>query len=570
MSARASFSRALLGLVVVACGCGGGGSQADAALDADAGEDVAEADGGDDAGDVLAPPMAGPGSRLVIPGDVTLVGRGQDSCTNAPEAVGARWCAFARPSGEYSELWVIDVTKAVAGAAITCDGTDASCLRLSSRLYRNRMTGVVDSGFNGDTLIYGESPFAGTATGSFMGVISAWRPGQTAGRALTSDRGIYCLGHDRSDSLLCFQNRIGDGITEDVTIDMHAGHLASVTGASLPLIDKLLLAATTDAPGAPTRAQFDLSPDGRWIAWSTRTSADPVETLRAYVLNGKSEAIVAAKDVTQWAISPEGAAWYWLSGYNHDVAGAPSGTLQTSTFPTGLIETLATNVADYAPVGDASLWLRTEVANQVGTLQWMADRSKPATLATVDTHVLAVLDHARDGARFLYAKSFAYVRPPSGSTAPALNLVDLYVGAPGGVPCAVLETQEALHATIAPAGDLVAWDRHDVHTGETRGFSTTVASCASAPFADHLADLQPAGDTGYLYLDEADDEAKEATLRYAGVVNGTLIAGTPPIQTRAAPVFAPLQPALSAVAYTVHAGTSADGLYVSSIPKGGK
>jgi hypothetical protein len=554
----------------LALGCGGGGgSQGDAARDGDAGEDVAEADGGDAVGDVLAPPMAGPGSRLVIAGDVTLVGSGQDSCTNAPEAKGDRWCAFARPAGEYSELWVIDVTKAAGGAAIACDGSDASCLRLSSRLYRNRMTGFVDSGFNGDTLIYGEYPFAGSATSSFGGVISAWRPGRAEGQALTSDRGIYCLGQARSDALLCFENRIGDGITENVTVDMLAGHLGSVTGkGGLPKIDTLLLAATTDAPGAPPRCQFDLSFDGRWIAWSTRTATDPVETLRAYILNGKSEAIVAAKDVTLWAISPDGGAWYWLSGYNYDVAGAPSGTLQTSTFPTGLVETLATDVGDYGPVGAKSLWLRTGVTNQVGTLRWMLDREAPATITTVDTHVLAVLDHARDGARFLYAKSFASVRPTAFGTGQALTLVDLYAGAPGAAaPCAVLEPQEALHATLSAAGDLVAWDRYDTLTGETRGFSTSVGSCASAPFAEDLANLLPAGDAGFLYLDDADENAKEATLRYAGVVNGTLVPATPPIQTRAAPVFAPLQPALAAVAYTVHAGTSADGLYLAEVPR---
>ena len=50
-------------------------------------------------------------------------------------------------------------------------------------------------------------------------------------------------------------------------------------------------------------------------------------------------------------------------------------------------------------------------------------------------------------------------------------------------------------------------------------------------------------------------------MRYARIVNGALVVG-PPIQTRAAPVFAPLEPALPAVAYTVETGTGADGLYL--------
>lgn len=562
-----SLALACLGFVSIGlAACGGTPQQADAAPDGDA-DGAADAT---DARDAIPkpPPMAAPGSRLVVPGVATLVGRGQDSCTNAPAASGDRWCAFARPAGEYTELWVIDATAAVAGAAIPCDGTDVRCLRLSSRFYKNRETGFVDAGFNGDTLIYGENRFAGDAFGAFVGVLWAWRPGWAAGRALTSDMGIYCVGQDRSDAALCFENRIGDGTTDDVRVDMLAGHLEAVAAAGLPKIDTLLLAATTDAPGAPTRVQFDLSPDGRFVAWSTRSATDPVETLRAYQLNAKGEPFVAAKDVSRWAISSDGAAWYWLAGYNHDVAGAPSGTLQTAIFPEGgAATTLAPNVGDYGPVGAASLWFRADVAAQVGTLRWMPDRHAPATATIVDTKVLAILDHARDGSRFLYAKTFAPVRPSRNTNGPSFDLLDLHVGAAaGGAPCAVVETPESVHATLSPAGDVVVWDRYDDVTGEVRGFATTVSSCASAPFATRLANLLPAGDSGYLYLDDADDEANEATLRYAGVVNGTLVAGTPPIQTRARPVFAPLQPALPAVAYTVHADSPQDGLYVYAIP----
>jgi hypothetical protein len=184
--------------------------------------------------------------------------------------------------------------------------------------------------------------------------------------------------------------------------------------------------------------------------------------------------------------------------------------------------------------------------------------------------VLAVLDHARDGSRFLYSKSFATIRPPENTLRPAFNLLDLHVGASsGGAPCVVSATAQALHARLAPAGDVAVWDQYDDGTGEATGFATTVASCTAAPFATRLAKLLPAGDTGYVYLDDADVAAGEGTLRYAAVVNGALAAGTPPIQTRAALVFAPLQPALAAVAYTVNTGTPADGLYLH-VDKGHK
>lgn len=568
---------ALVLLGLVGSGCGSGAQRADAASgsDADGGDaaDAVEAVDGEtgDASDAAPKPapVASAGSRLVVAGDATLVGRGLDACTNAPSPSADRWCAFGRAAGDYSELWVIDVTKAAAGTPVVCDGTDTSCLRLSSRLYKNRERGFADSGFNGDTLIYAEYRFPGAATGAFVGVLSAWRPGWTAGRALTSDSGLYCVGHARSDAAMCFENRMGDGTTQDVTVDLLAGHVSpSSSGGApaqpLPKMDTLLLVSTTDAPGAPTRVQFDLSPDGEYVAWSTRTAAEAVETLRAYRLGTKSEAAVVAKDVTQWAMSPDGAAWYWLAGYNHDVTGAPAGTLQTAEFPAGGgATTLATNVGDYAAVGARSLWLRTDVTQQVGTLRWMADRLAPAGAATVDTGVLAVLDHTRDGSRFLYAKSFVPIRPPPDTFAAALDALDLYVGTSSGdAPCTVSASPESLNAAIAPAGDVVVWDQYDVATGAASGFATTVASCAAAPFATRLAKLLPAGDAAYVYLEDADVASGEGTLRYAEVVNGALAAGTPPIQTRAAMVFAPLQPALAAVAYTVNTGTPGDGLYL--------
>ena len=163
----------------------------------------------------------------------------------------------------------------------------------------------------------------------------------------------------------------------------------------------------------------------------------------------------------------------------------------------------------------------------------------------MDTKVLTVLDHARDGARFLYAKTYTPVRPASTTTA-GLDLVDLYVGSPaGGAPCVVADTPAAVHATIAPGGGVVLWDRDDALTGDRQGLVTNVSSCTTTPFATRLRAVLPSGDDAYIYLDDADDTADESTLRYARVVNGALVV-EPPLQTRAAHVFAPLAPALAA------------------------
>ncbi|HTA19465.1 MAG TPA: hypothetical protein VK989_09245 [Polyangia bacterium] len=560
-------------------GCGGGRARApDAAIDARVDVGVEAGDGRGPDADATAdadadaapkpPPVTAAGSRLVVPGAAALVGQGLDSCTATLPPAGDQWCAFGRPASDmgFFELWALDATKAAAGAAIACDGTDASCLRLSTHLFKSRTTGFTDAGFNGDTLIYGEEMYSGEATAPFSGVIYAWRPGWAAGRALTGENGISCLGQARSDAALCFEDPNGNGMVTNLTVDLHAGRLSSVAGPVLPRIDTLVLAATTDLAGAPPRYAFDLSPDGAYVAWSTRGAADEIEVLHAQKLEEDGvpvdAPVVVAADVSQWQTSPDGAAWYWLSAYNYDVAGAPAGTLQTAPFPGGASPTtLATGVGDFSAVGDTSLWLRTDVAAQVGTLRWMADRAAPTTISTVDTNVLTVLDESRDGARFLYAKTFVPLRPgPVTTVSVAANLFDLYVGdGTGTAPCVPTETASALHAELGPADDLVVWERADNATTDTQGMATALSSCTSATFATNLRGILRAGDAGYLYLDDADPAADEATLRYARIVNGSLVAGAP-IQTRAASVFAPLGAA--AVIYTVATGTAADGLYV--------
>jgi hypothetical protein len=570
------------GLVHVIIGCGGGRSRApDAATDAHVNVDVGveagdasgpdtQVDAGADADAAPKPlPVTAAGSRLVVPGVAALVGQGLDSCTATVPPTGDQWCAFGRPASDmgFFELWALDATKAAAGAAITCDGADASCLRLSTHLFKSRTTGFTDAGFNGDTLIYGEEMYSGEATAPFSGVIYAWRPGWAAGRALTGANGVSCLGQARSDAALCFEDPNGNGMVTNLTVDLHAGRLSSATGAVLPKVDTLVLAATTDLPGAPPRYEFDLSPDGGYVAWSTRGATDEIEVLHAQKLEEDGAPVdapfVVASDVSQWQMSPDGAAWYWLSAYNYDVTGAPAGTLQTAPFPAGATPTtLATGVGDFSAVGDTSLWLRADVAAQIGTLRWMADRAAPATIATVDTQVLTVLDESRDGARFLYAKTFVPLRPgPVTTVSAAENLFDLYVGSgAGAASCVPTETPSALHAALGPAGDLVVWERADNATTDTQGMATTLSSCTSATFATNLRGILPAGDAAYLYLDDADPAADEAILRYARIVNGSLVAGTP-IQTRAASIFAPLN-AAAAVIYTVATGTATDGLYV--------
>src|SRR5205085_12683758 len=111
------------------------------------------------------------------------------------------WCAFSRPlpgaspGGTTGELWVLNVSKALAGTVPICDGSSADCVRLTAALW----TGTAVYGdshpsahrFEGDTLIF----HAGATPGPhdpYQGPIWAWRPGWKQPRQLTGPRGLLC------------------------------------------------------------------------------------------------------------------------------------------------------------------------------------------------------------------------------------------------------------------------------------------------------------------------------------------------------------------------------------------
>jgi hypothetical protein len=566
-------------LVVLDFGCGAPGSPAtekDGAADgqSDAQDGDARADGAIEAEPAQKPlPVPGAGSRVIVGGAVALIGSGPDSCTNQVSARGDRWCGFARetPAG-LNELWVFDATRAAAGDEIACDGSDARCLRLSGGVFTAATNGwdatgaFKDSRFEGDTLIYEETTEAGPATSPFLGAIWAWRPGWTAGRKLTSDTGLSCRG--RSDAVLCVDNPRG-ALTEPLTVDLHAGRLSAATGPLLPTIDTLLLAAATDEVGATPRFQIGLSPDGAYALWSVRPAADGVETLKALALgDAAAQPFTVAEDVSQWTVSPDGQAWYWLAAYNYDVSGAPAGRLQTAPFPGGQgAATLAAGVADFSLVPGGGLSFRADVGSQVGTLKWMADPRAPDAVTTVDTNVLAVFDQVSGGQRFVYAKTFTAlslgtigVSEPGG----VVDLVDFYAGsATGEPPCVLADQPRVARGILSASGGLALWERFDPATGIETGFDTSLATCTSTTFAPRLWNVVPFADRGYLYLEDHAPDADEATLRYAAVTSGALVVAAAPLQTRAASVVAPL-PASSAVLYTVSTWTAADGLYLNT------
>jgi hypothetical protein len=556
---------------------GGGGASVDAGADgkadvaasggagghggsggADAGAGGAGGAGGSDAG-ADVPPFVGASRQISTGGPAALVGNGLNSCTRQPSATGDRWCAFARQNAQAQiELWVADVTRVVAGTPITCDGSDASCLLLTTNLFLDPANAVAQDGFDGDTLIYYAETgptFSSTAGTGFIGTVYAWRPGWTAGRKLTSDSGVFCQGQAQAGVAVCFDNRVEgtcpNSTTACLLYDMHAGPLPAAAGAPLPTIETVLVSTSLDATGV-SKFEFDFSPDGAYLGWSARPTATGVETLKVLHFGDAAPTTVAA-DVSRWMVSPDVARWYWLRSFNYNVSGAPSGTLQAAVFPGGGAPvTLANGVGDFASAGTRGLMFRDGMAAGSGTLKVIADRDTFAAVTTLDSGVLGVLDISQDGRRALYAKTQ--------DTTNGTN--DLYLVTAGATPCTLSQQPVAAPlGTFLASGSGAVWARFDPTTGLGTGFFTASDACTSSSFTSDIFAWQVVGDVGFVYGADSTDGAT-MTLRASKVVAGVLPAG-PAIHSLVDPVFSSIA-SLSAVIYVVDVAGAQGGVWVSS------
>jgi hypothetical protein len=545
-------------LATIAAGCGGSsqppadGGDLDGSVDGSS--DVNADKGADAASDASRGPAIGPGSHLLFPGGVILIGSGPDSCTNGLPAVGDRWCGFMRPRLRTEELWVINVSKAAAGVAITCDTNDANCIRLSTGLYDVAADGGLRvHGFDGDTLIFYQAP--SSAVMGFTGTIYGWRPGWSGAQKLTSSTGVACRGHQFSDAVICFENLAGDPAKGVSTAELHAVKLSQLGNGPVPKLDTFIVSTAADASGV-RKWQADFSPDGATVAWSARPTMGGVETLNVEQLGVPTSRRVVAQDITRWKVTRDGTKWVWLKTFNYAVDGKPAGTLQTATFPDGGgVSTLATGVADFDNSGDKGIVFRSGVTSFVGDLNLIADREAPTVVRALDRNVLTIYDQTKDGSKISYGKGM------DGN-----GFSDLFIASTSAArPCVVTaDTAAAPIGTFLPSGSVAVWARVNDATGDFDGYYTTVDGCTSHKFASNILRWQIAGDQGFVYLDDASATVDEATLRFGVASAGKLPSPGTAVQARAASVYAPLLPALAAVVYTVGTGTAADGLYINA------
>jgi hypothetical protein len=513
--------------------------------------------------DAGSAPIPGAGSKLVVGGQIQLIGSGPDTCTNKVPATTDRWCGFAKPAttlGDF-ELWVIDVTKLAAGVPIKCDTTDNNCLRLSTGLYSDPSSGFRINGFNGDTLTYSEVPTL--SANGFIGTISAWHPGWTGARVVTSNEGIFCNGHHATTAAICVEAPVTDA-TGNTTAELHAGILDDQNGGPLPFVDSILISAAADATGV-SKWNATLTPDGTSVAWSTRADPTDTQNLKVETIGNDASRLVVANDVAQWIVTGDSKEWLWLKSYNYDQNGGAAGTLQTAAYPAGTgAQTVGTAVGDFLEAGTNGVVYRTNLVMFAGTMVLAPDRDVPTAVKTLDRGVSFVFEATPDGKTFTYTKNVQTLNLGTST----IQVFDLYAGnAAGTTPCALTPTATGfLQPNLLSAGDIAAWGSLDMTTGEVDGQYTTIGNCITRKFASDVFSWTPIADEGFVYLDTLSPNlnVNEGTLRYGKVANGILPALGTSVQTRAGLTFAALLPSLAAVVYTVDTGASTDGLYINA------
>jgi hypothetical protein len=464
-------------------------------------------------------------------------------------------------------LWVFNASRAAAGTAVRCDGTDPNCVNLTNNLFLDSSQNDLGLGmhaFDGDTLIYyGETGPAFMAGNGFIGTIYAWRPGWTAGRPLTSNSGLICHGQAKAAVALCFDNPVAQTAagaactanTDCVDVaDLRTGQLPAAGGALLPKIEPVIFQAPADAAGV-NKFQPGFSPDGTYAVWSARLTQNGPETLRALRI-GDAAATTIATNISIWAIAPDSSRWYWLRMFNYDVNGAPSGTLQADTFPAGGAPvTLAQNVGDYFTAGPKGILFQDAFSGGRANLKLMPDRDTFAAVTTLDTGVAGPLAGSVDGTKVAYYKNV----DTSG------QLSDLYLAGTGITRCTLTASPTSVGSiAFLASGGGVAW-QNAVGSATAQGMFTNVATCTTNAFAasiNPVGPLSPVGDQGFIYGDDAPTNFGTSTVRYSRIACNMLPPGTP-LEMLTDPIFAPLWPSLSAVVYVIPGTGAQQGLYIN-------
>jgi hypothetical protein len=489
------------------------------------------------------PPVAippNPDSLKVYPGNFTLLGSAQTGCSNQQPPSGDRWCAFHTPDAEIgrNDLWVINMTKVVAGVAVTCDPAgkvaDPNCLRLTRDLW----IGTPTSGqqrfptvhrFDGDNLIFhAEAP---TGLSEYNGLIYGWRPGQAQAKKLTGAHGYTCVGHRLVSSYFCYENISTPGQVP-LSFELTAGRMDDAAGTQL--VARILpQRMVTNAP----QYRVMLSPKGDLLSWSTggATVASPeVLSTIAFADLGQPARIVSAPNpLSQWAIAADSQKIYYLKDWNYppgDGSVAPAGTLMMADYPGGTNPVqLATGVASLQALAigdnDAGVGFLETPKPTGATYKHIRDRNNPAQVQTVVPNLAGLVGLSPD-LRYVYY----YRGIDQQNSVDNLIISDAWIARTDGTgqPCALATFPSAAQfgAPFSPSGKLVFWvDNINVTNFTGEGWVANPEGCVSKrKWGDAVDFWFIHGDDGMVFSDTTDDVS--AVLKSVAFPGGDSV-GTP-------------------------------------------
>ena len=515
-----------------------------------------------------APPVAAD-SRLLVPGRARLVGTHFTACTNAVPASGNgdRWCAFTLPNRQLglTDLWVINVTQALAGTAITCSGSDPNCKLLippganaaqGTQLWTGQpMSGPIHPTthrFDGDTLIF--NALATDTLDQYSGPIFAWRPGWDAPRKISLTNTAYsCSAHFTAETFVCIENLT---TTMPLQFDLTGGQLA--TG---PRNIKHIVPFRAGSQSSQWRTA--LTRDGQSLAFSTGglTIAER-ETLYVARFDSLPAVTTVRAGVSRWSLSADGTKVYFLANYNYDTMGSPQGTMTMMDFPSGANEkTLAAMVGAIQVLSEAMVdkgvaFFDNVVAGKA-TYKIMKDPLAPTQVITVVTNIGGVLALSRDLRLAYYYKDFDM---DNGST------TDGYVVKTDGsqTSCTLTITLESdqFGAPFTQNGSMILWaDNIDQIDGVGEGWMANPDGCTGRrKFADKIDFWFLRNNDGMVFSDQG--MLDYATLEAMPFPGGNSLGTATTLQTQVARIYA-IVPEFKGILFTVvNSPANTDGIYL--------
>jgi len=486
---------------------------------------------------VSGPAGEGAGMR-VFSGTAALLNNGE-ACTEEEGAQGDRWCGFvALGTSGARNLFVLNVSQAIAGVPVDCNAPDPNCLLLTEN--------VGGSGadwhptfFAGDTLVYYDESFAPYV----------WRPGMTSGRLLVTPESsvdvVFCQPAPRGTAVACLG--LPDEQPDETVLvaDLYAG---AADGESEPLlapIDHVIAASQADQGVY----RFDYGFPGKgYVAWSSRQGVDGLEALKLQRVDDPASQIDVATDVHRWNLSADGTHWFWLSAVDH----LGVGTLQTAAFPSGANAIdLVADARDYRINSKSALAALTATGDVVS----IPDAVRAPQKQVLVDHAVQVLARLSDQGHIAYGKHLVGTR-----------IIDLFIAKADGAPTCMLDTSvrvpvNSMH--FAPGAEAALWA-----ISKDEGFDafhTKLDDCSTLPLAPDIVALGWIGPETAVFQDNFDYETSSGSLqvRHLGK-NGALDPAAPTLIAEHVDSYASLGAALF---YTVNAESDQDGVYVRAFAR---